>query len=379
VRIFLALTSLLPDYGGPAFSVSRLAIALAQAGVEVGLWAADQSAATTPLISSKSSVYQLLGTETEALERFGRPDVLHDNGIWLRHHQRLAKLAETRGVPRVVSTRGMLQPWAMKHKRAKKTFAWWLYQRRDLTRADCHHTTAEIEAQNVRRLGLGVPVRMISNGVDLPEVLNRKRAMAKQTESRVALFLGRIYSVKGLPMLIDAWARVRPNGWVLQIAGPDQAGHRGEVENAISAAGLSDTISFLGPVSGQAKQSAFFEAHLFILPTYSESFGMAVGEALAHGLPVLATKGAPWPMLPERGCGWWVDATVDGLAGGLRQATSQDSETLQAMGRRGRELVAAQFDWASVAKQFMVLYEEVMVRSPCREKKAAIDHSAHLL
>jgi glycosyltransferase involved in cell wall biosynthesis len=368
VRVFLAGTSLLPDYGGPAFSVSRLAIALAQAGVEVGLWAADQSAATTPLIPAKSSVHQIIGSETEALEKFGKADVLHDNGIWLRHHRRLAKLAEARGIPRVVSTRGMLEPWAMKHKGAKKTLAWWLYQRRDLQRAHCHHTTAEIEAQNVQRMGLGVPVRMISNGLDLPEALTIKKATAKQNGPRIALFLGRIYSVKGLPMLVDAWAQVRPNGWVLQIAGPDEAGHRGEVENAISAAGLSDTVSFLGPVSGQAKQSAFFEADLFILPTYSESFGIAVGEALAHGLPVLTTKGAPWPMLPERGCGWWVDATVDGIAKALRQATSQDSGSLQAMGARGRELIAAQFDWAGVAKKFIVMYEEVMVKSRCRDK-----------
>jgi glycosyltransferase involved in cell wall biosynthesis len=379
VRIFLAGTSLLPEYGGPAFSVSRLAIALAQAGVEVGLWAADQSTATTPLISSESSVYPIIGTEAEALEKFGRADVLHDNGIWLPHHRRLAKLAETRGIPRVVSTRGMLEPWAMKHKRAKKTLAWWLYQRRDLSRAECHHTTAEIEAKNVRRLRLGVEVRVICNGVDLPKgVRGRKKPILNQTRQRIALFLGRIYPVKGLPMLINAWARVRPNGWVLQIAGPDEAGHRGEVESAISRAGLNDAISFLGPVSGQAKQTTFFEADLFVLPTHSESFGMAVAEALAHGLPVLTTKGAPWPMLPERHCGWWVDATVDGLAEGLRQATSQDSATLQAMGARGCEVIAAQFGWANVAKKFIVMYEELMTKGPYPEGAVAIDHDAHL-
>ena len=363
MRIFLAGTSLLPDYGGPAFSVSRLAIALAQTGVEVGLWAADQSTATTPLISSGSSVYPIIGTETEALEKFGRADVLHDNGIWLPHHRRLTKIAEARGIPRVVSTRGMLEPWAMKHKRAKKTLAWWLYQRQDLTRANCHHTTSETETQNVQRLGLGVQVRMISNGVDLPEPAGVKNLPAKQAGRRIALFLGRIYSVKGLPMLVEAWARVRPKGWILRIAGPDEAGHRGEVENAIAAAGLADKISFLGPISGQAKQLAFSEAELFVLPTYSESFGMAVGEALAHGLPVLTTKGAPWSMLPERGCGWWVDATVDGITEGLRKSTSQDSETLKVMGARGRELVAAEFGWGNVAEQFVMLYEGLMVKS----------------
>ena len=358
----------MPSYGGPAFSVSRLAIALAQAGVEVGLWAADQSAETTPLITPQSAVYRIIGTEAEALRAFEKADVLHDNGIWLRHHHRFAKLAKRLGIPRVVSTRGMLEPWAMKHKRLKKALAWWLYQRQDLTQAHCLHTTAEIEAQNVRRLGLGVPVRTISNGVDLPEAVTKRRPLARQVKPKIALFLGRIYPVKGLPMLLDAWAQVRPNGWVLQIAGPDEAGHRGEVENAVSASSLSETISFLGPVSGQAKQSALFEADLFVLPTYSESFGMAIGEALAHGLPVLTTKGAPWQILLEQDCGWWVDATVDGIAEALKQATSQDSETLRAMGARGRELIAGQFDWANVAKQFIVLYQELMVKQPCRGK-----------
>ena len=69
MKVFLAGTSLLPDYGGPAFSVSRLATALAEAGAEVGLWASDQSAAITPLLPAESSVQRLTGTEAEALRQ----------------------------------------------------------------------------------------------------------------------------------------------------------------------------------------------------------------------------------------------------------------------------------------------------------------------
>jgi hypothetical protein len=67
VKVFVAVKSLLPDYGGPAFSVSRLAIALAEAGAEVGLWACDQSATIMPLLPTQSSVQRLTGTEAEAL------------------------------------------------------------------------------------------------------------------------------------------------------------------------------------------------------------------------------------------------------------------------------------------------------------------------
>jgi glycosyltransferase involved in cell wall biosynthesis len=104
------------------------------------------------------------------------------------------------------------------------------------------------------------------------------------------------------------------------------------------------------------KKSAFFDAELFVLPTHSESFGIVVAEALAHGLPVLTTTGAPWSILPESGCGWWVDPTVDGIAEGLRQATILDPEILQAMGAKGRALVITEFGWNRVADRILSTY-----------------------
>jgi glycosyltransferase involved in cell wall biosynthesis len=161
-------------------------------------------------------------------------------------------------------------------------------------------------------------------------------------------------------MLIEAWARVQPDGWQLKIAGPDEAEHKAEVEHAVLVAGLSEVVSFVGPVYGPAKQSAFFNADLVVLPSHSESFGMVVAEALAHGVPVLTTTGTPWSVLPERGCGWWVGATADGIAEGLRHATSQDPEALREMGERGRELVAAEFGWEQVAKRFIGIYQDLL-------------------
>jgi glycosyltransferase involved in cell wall biosynthesis len=163
-------------------------------------------------------------------------------------------------------------------------------------------------------------------------------------------------------MLVEAWARVRPEGWHLQIAGPDEAGHRAQVERAVSVAGLKEVVSFLGPVEGEAKNRAYFNADLFILPSYSESFGMAVAEALAHGLPVLTTNGAPWPELAVRGCGWSVDPTVDGIAQGLSQVTSQELAALQAMGTKGRAWVSADFAWGAVASQFLAAYEQLRTK-----------------
>ena len=177
---------------------------------------------------------------------------------------------------------------------------------------------------------------------------------------RIALFLGRIYPIKGLPMLIEAWAHARPAGWILQIAGPDEAGHQNQLEKAVSAAGLGHVVSFAGPLEYGMKKSAFFDADLFVLPSHSESFGIVVAEALAHGLPVLTTTGAPWSILPESGCGWWVDPTVDGITEGLRQATALDTETLRSMGAKGRALVSAKFGWKRAANLILSTYEAIL-------------------
>ena len=161
-------------------------------------------------------------------------------------------------------------------------------------------------------------------------------------------------------MLVEAWARIRPQNWILRIAGPDEAGHQKQVERAVSAAGLGEVVSFTGPIEPEMKKSAFFDADLFVLPTHSESFGMVVAEALAHGVPVLTTTAAPWSILRERGCGWCVDATVDGMSEGLRQATSLDTEALRAMGAKGRTFVVTEFGWKRVADRMLSMYAEVL-------------------
>src|SRR6185437_7644736 len=108
-----------------------------------------------------------------------------------------------------------------------KRVAWHAYQRRDLLRAACHHATSEQEAGHLQDLDLGIPVRVIPNGITSSAVRQRREpASTALSSDRTALFLGRLYPVKGLPLLIEAWRRVQPLGWRLLIAGPDQAGHR---------------------------------------------------------------------------------------------------------------------------------------------------------
>ncbi len=328
--------------------------------MDVGLWTPDQSVLSTPLMDD-SGVMRLGGSLREAATAFGRADVIHDNGLWLIHNHRIASLARECSLPRVVSVRGMLQPWALRHKGAKKKLAWALYQRRDLQSASFHHASAEPEASGIRGLELGVPVRVIPNGIDIPE--DSKHAGFHHlgvSSERTALFLGRLYSVKGLPMLIEAWARVRPEGWKLRIAGPDEAGHKRELLAAVARARLSDSVTFTGRVDGDAKARELREADVLILPSLAESFGVVVAEALAYGVPVLTTTAAPWSDLSSHGCGWSVAPNLTALESGLSKVTSLDRPRLVQMGAAGRRFVAQRFSWARIAEEFHRMYVDTI-------------------
>ncbi len=356
MKIFVAATSLQSKYGGPARSVSRLADELSALGCEIGLWSADGSVGETPFLESGSRVRRLCGTMDEALEEFGTPEILHDNGIWLPHNHRLAGLCKKRGIPRVVSVRGMLEPWARKHKRLKKWIAWEVYQRRDLASAACHHVTSAAEAKNVKGFGWKVPICEIPNGVDIPIAAKHSPRISR---SKIALFMGRIHPVKGLPMLIEAWDRVRPEGWTLRIAGPDEGGHRIKLEEMIDRAKLSGSCEWTGELAGEAKAAAFRCADLFVLPSHTENFGMAIGEALGYCLPVITTQGTPWKLLETERCGWWVPVTVDGLAAALNDATSKHSDELSEMGKRGQAVMVERFAWRRIAEEFIACYHRV--------------------
>ncbi len=155
--------------------------------------------------------------------------------------------------------------------------------------------------------------------------------------------MGRIHRSKGLLNLVQAWAKVRPPNWKIILAGPDEENHRAEVEAAISQNHLGGVFEFTGLVDGQHKWDLYQRADLFILPTFTENFGLTVAEALAVGVPVITTHGAPWADLENYRCGWWVEIGAAPLAEALRQATSITEETRNEMGQRGRELASEKF------------------------------------
>jgi glycosyltransferase involved in cell wall biosynthesis len=286
-----------------------------------------------------------------------QPDLIHCHGLWTYHSTTVPPLCRAKKIPFIISPHGMLEPWAWQHRAWKKRPVWWLWEKRFLQQASALHATADQEAQNLRKLGLINPIIMLPVGVDVPLERQRSEVRGQRSGVRTALFISRIHPKKGLLDLVRAWNLVRPDGWRVIVAGPDSNGHQAVVQQAVQAAGLADCFEFPGPVYDAAKWSLYESADLFILPTYSENFGIVIAEALAAGVPVITTKGAPWAELPARQCGWWVDIGVEPLAAALREASSLSDPERQAMGQRGCLLVEENYSWPKIAREFKAVYE----------------------
>jgi glycosyltransferase involved in cell wall biosynthesis len=284
--------------------------------------------------------------------------LIHNHALWSPANHSAARLAAGMGMPLVTTPHGSLTRWAFGHKSWKKKWAWELYQKRDLELSKVVHVTAQEEAEDLRALGFEGPLALIPIGVDLPPWEVDPRTSSK--EIRTALFFSRIHPKKGLLNLVEAWAAARPKGWRMRIVGPDESGHRQEVEKAVGEKGLEKEFVFEGPVYGDAKWEVYRDADLFILPTFSENFGIVVPEALACGVPVITTEGTPWKELNERACGWWIPLGVETLAQALRKALNLSDVERRQMGIRGRRLVEEKYTWSVSAKSMKALYAWIL-------------------
>ena len=315
---------------------------------------------TQSSVSLKFYNYKRLG-RLKGLEEtllLSKANLFHGQAIWDLPVHQMAKTARKLNVPYVISPRGMLEPWSLQQKRLKKQLALKLYQYKDLRMATCLHATANMEAQNLRALGLKNPIAVIPNGIPLEDF--KLKDQTKSKGSKKILFLSRIHPKKGIELLIEAWSQLPPKltqGWSIDIIGNGEAAYIEKLQNSIAQKGLSKRIHIKAPLDGQEKMQAYQNAQLFVLPSYSENFGIVVAEALACGTPVITTKGTPWEDLETYQCGWWIDIGVAPLQAAFEKTLTLPPEQLEQRGKNGCQLMQQKYSMEAVAKHMHELYE----------------------
>ena len=282
-------------------------------------------------------------------------DVIHSHGLWsMAAHYALRAPGGAQPPLRVVAPRGMMSETALGYSRRFKRLYDRLYQRKVLEAVGLFHATSTGEMEEIRACGLRQPVAVVPNGVPVPDLVEK----APERTRFKAIYIGRIHRKKGLTMLVEAWAdlEARFPDWELDIVGPDENEHSALLARQIEEHGL-ERVHLRPPVFGEEKDRALAAADLFILPTLSENFAMAVAESLAAGTPVVSSKGAPWSGLEEHGAGWWVDIDAGSIGNAMAEAMALLPSRRAEMGLRGRRWMQDSFAWQDKARKLLAAYE----------------------
>jgi glycosyltransferase involved in cell wall biosynthesis len=227
-----------------------------------------------------------------------------------------------------------------------------------LTRFAAHQTRLLLPGFRGPKLAQGNLVT-VPNLTTLP-VASRSDHQIPQ-DAFVLMFLGRLdVRVKGLDLLIEAFARLPPDRFRLVLVGPDWQDGRAKLEQLATRLGCRNRIDFPGPAYGERKWALLRMADLFVSPARWEAFGIAQVEAMAIGLPVVTTTRVSLAQdLREADAAHLTPLEVEPLAESIA-ALAADAERRQALGRRGTAWMQANCDPDGAGTRFQQFYDAVL-------------------
>ncbi len=360
--------------------------ALARAGVQVDVATTDDDGArhlNVPLgkpVVREGVTYWFFRRQTR-FYKFSLPlthwlaqhvrgyDLIHIHALFSYAAIPAALFAAREGVPYVVRPLGTLNRWGMQHHHPRtKRLSFSLIERRILAHAQLIHYTSAQERREAETVGINQASVVIPLGID--PIIDTSRPRSDWLECNAPafvgktnfLFLSRLDPKKGLELLLRAFAQLRSrcSRVGLVIAGEGAAAYAQSLRRLAAELGIQNDILWAGHVEGQNKYALLRCADVFVLPSYSENFGIAVVEALATGLPVIVTDqvGIHSEIQSDR-----AGLVIGADAGELTQALIrlvQDPALRSALGVNALRLAREKYSTIAMTRSLLNLYNLVL-------------------
>ncbi len=277
------------------------------------------------------------------------PDLIYIKGIWKQTS--LAGYLWKRKNPKkilIVSPAGMLQPINLVKRRILKKLAIFFIEKPLLELSDAVHAVSEIEKSDLFSLNFNLK-KLFYIGEGVP--ILKERMFEKNTNfTKEVVFISRVVPTKGVDILIESLKEVNFNGWKCCIYGPCEADYLLKIKTLINDYNLASNVIIKKGVFGEEKEKTLKNASAFILPSFSEAFGIAIAEAMAYQLPIITTTCTPWEIIKNKNAGWYVNPTKEDLAKAIQELFFKTKEELEDMGSNGRKVIINKFDWNETAK-----------------------------
>lgn len=360
-------------YGGPVFSSLNTLKELANIGVDVKVITSNVNRNNRLAVQTGKWLYlpdhiQVKYYNETITDRISYPllknqkyDFIDRELLWTHYIfsytvPATLRLAKRLGKPVILSPRGSLAKWILQNGLGFK-MQWIKIFIKPYENLITWHATSDQEEKEIRSIFPYAKVVIIPNGISLEDFSPRERKdktwyqrfSPGVTPERVIVSSGRLHKKKGFDILIDAFKKVGteyPN-LCLYIAGMDE-GEGGNLKNMVKDLGLVGKVFFTGQLSKTDLNEFLSNADLFALPSHNENFGNVYAEALAAGIPILASKMTPWQEVEKYNCGKWVENNIENTALALSQLLNSD---LEQMGGNACKYVM-RFEWKNIAKQF---------------------------
>ncbi len=317
MRVLHVIPSLSPTSGGPSFALPAMVRSLQPRDVRIVVATTDddgpgrrlpgiihgvettQDGWSTVCFPKQTEFYKVsLPLRNWLLAHVHEFDVVHIHAVFSFASLVAGRAAAARGVPYIVRPLGVLNRWGMENRRRLvKALSFRLFDLPMLKRAAAMHYTSRMELEDAARFGLMNIQRVIPIGIDLapfdslPPRSVFSAHFPETAATRNLLFLSRIDEKKGLDLLITAFAQLRPQQpeTRLVICGEGDPVYVAGLKQQVQELGISEHITWAGFMQGEMRLAAFAAAELFVLPSHSENFGIALLEAMAAGLPCIST------------------------------------------------------------------------------------------
>jgi len=266
----------------------------------------------------------------------------------------------------MLSPRGSFGGWCIDNGSKFKTI-WLNYLLKPLVKHITWHATAQQEKNEILSIYPNSEIKIIPNGIEYdlfqnsntfsPQEFIKKYTNKDLIADKIIVSMGRVQKKKGFDILIDSFSKILntyPNAKLL-IAGGDE-GEQKKLELQIKNLKLKTKVFFIGAISGQDKIDFLANADLFVLPSHNENFGNVYVESLASGTPIVASTGTPWSEVIDHDCGAWVENSIDKTTQAILKILKEDREQM----RQKSKKLAKKYDWIYIAKEFKVIYKDLL-------------------